>query len=278
MATEVHEPKISVTEVVKSFGDKRVLDGVDLEVMPGESVVVVGGSGAGKTVLLKHMIGLLQPDSGRVVMDGVDLTAASPQAALEVRKRCGMSFQEGALFDSMTVFDNRLPIRHRDVGPARRGAVRSASAGPPGGARASRRPSCRAACGGGRLRGDRVELSPAVRRADHGARPDHHRGHCDCHRPPSPGGSPGDDHPRHDFAFRVADRIAMIRRGRSRRSGSRRRSRLAGLRQAFLTARSPGRGGGMTPPPRSACSCWSRWSFSRPSRSRTSDRQGRQPG
>jgi phospholipid/cholesterol/gamma-HCH transport system ATP-binding protein len=120
MATEVHEPKISVTEVVKSFGDKRVLDGVDLEVMPGESVVVVGGSGAGKTVLIKHMIGLLQPDSGRVVMDGVDLTAASPQAALEVRKRCGMSFQEGALFDSMTVFDNiAFPIRRhrRDVGP-----------------------------------------------------------------------------------------------------------------------------------------------------------------
>jgi len=120
MATEVHEPKISVIEVVKSFGDKRVLDGINLEVMPGESVVVVGGSGAGKTVLIKHMIGLLQPDSGRVVMDGVDLATASPQAALEVRKRCGMSFQEGALFDSMTVFDNvAFPIRRhrRDVGP-----------------------------------------------------------------------------------------------------------------------------------------------------------------
>ena len=120
MATEVHEPKISVIEVVKSFGDKRVLDGINLEVMPGESVVVVGGSGAGKTVLIKHMIGLLQPDSGRVVMDGVDLATASPQAALEVRKRCGMSFQEGALFDSMNVFDNvAFPIRRhrRDVGP-----------------------------------------------------------------------------------------------------------------------------------------------------------------
>jgi len=112
-------PRISVIDLVKSFGDKRVLDGVNLDVMVGESVVVVGGSGAGKTVLIKHMIGLMHPDSGQVVMDGVDLTTASPQAALEVRKRCGMSFQEGALFDSMTVFENiAFPIRrHRDVGP-----------------------------------------------------------------------------------------------------------------------------------------------------------------
>ncbi|HOC42617.1 MAG TPA: ATP-binding cassette domain-containing protein [Thermoanaerobaculales bacterium] len=119
MTNATANPKISVAGLVKSFGGKRVLDGVDLDVMTGESVVVVGGSGAGKTVLIKHMIGLIQPDSGRVVMDGVDLTTASPQAALEVRKRCGMSFQEGALFDSMTVFDNiAFPIRrHRSVGP-----------------------------------------------------------------------------------------------------------------------------------------------------------------
>jgi phospholipid/cholesterol/gamma-HCH transport system ATP-binding protein len=119
MTTEAREPKISVVGVVKSFADKRVLDGVDLEVMAGESLVVVGGSGAGKTVMIKHMIGLLQPDAGRVVVDGVDLTTASQQAALELRKRCGMSFQEGALFDSMTVFDNvAFPIRrHRDLAP-----------------------------------------------------------------------------------------------------------------------------------------------------------------
>jgi len=109
------EPKISVIDVVKSFGGKRVLDGIDLDVAAGESIVVVGGSGAGKTVLVKHMIGLLQPDAGNVVVDGVDLTTAEPRAALELRKRFGMSFQEGALFDSMSVFDNvAFPIRrHR---------------------------------------------------------------------------------------------------------------------------------------------------------------------
>jgi phospholipid/cholesterol/gamma-HCH transport system ATP-binding protein len=111
------EPKISVIGLAKSFGDKQVLRGIDLEVMPGESVVVVGGSGAGKTVFLKHLIGLLHPDEGHVVVAGVDLTLASPQVALELRKRFGMSFQEGALFDSMTVFDNiAFPIRrHTDA-------------------------------------------------------------------------------------------------------------------------------------------------------------------
>ena len=111
------EPKISVIGLVKSFGDKQVLRGIDLDVMPGESVVVVGGSGAGKTVLLKHLIGLLHPDEGHVVVEGVDLTLASAQVALQLRKRFGMSFQEGALFDSMTVFDNiAFPIRrHTDA-------------------------------------------------------------------------------------------------------------------------------------------------------------------
>jgi phospholipid/cholesterol/gamma-HCH transport system ATP-binding protein len=119
MATTVLAPKISVIDLVKSFAGKVVLDGVDLDVAAGESVVVVGGSGAGKTVLLKHMIGLLLPDSGHVVVDGVDLTTAAPQDALELRKRFGMSFQEGALFDSMSVFDNvAFPIRrHRDSSP-----------------------------------------------------------------------------------------------------------------------------------------------------------------
>jgi phospholipid/cholesterol/gamma-HCH transport system ATP-binding protein len=112
MSEPAAEPKISVIGLVKSFGAKRVLDGIDLDVMPGESVVVVGGSGAGKTVFLKHLIGLLHPDDGHVVVAGVDLTLASPQVALELRKSFGMSFQEGALFDSMTVFDNiAFPIR-----------------------------------------------------------------------------------------------------------------------------------------------------------------------
>ena len=113
------EPMISVIGLHKSFGDKDVLNGMDLEVMRGESLVLVGGSGAGKSVFIKHLIGLLQPDEGHVVVDGVDLTLASPEAVLELRKRFGMSFQEGALFDSMTVFDNiAFPIRrHTDKSP-----------------------------------------------------------------------------------------------------------------------------------------------------------------
>jgi phospholipid/cholesterol/gamma-HCH transport system ATP-binding protein len=106
------EPMISVIGLTKSFGDKEVLRGIDLEIGRGESLMLVGGSGAGKSVFIKHLIGLLQPDDGHVVVEGVDLTLASPEAVLELRKRFGMTFQEGALFDSMTVADNiAFPIR-----------------------------------------------------------------------------------------------------------------------------------------------------------------------
>jgi phospholipid/cholesterol/gamma-HCH transport system ATP-binding protein len=106
------DPMISVIGLYKSFGDKKVLNGIDLEIGRGESMMLVGGSGAGKSVFIKHLIGLLQPDEGNVVVDGVDLTLASPEVVLELRKRFGMTFQEGALFDSMTVGDNiAFPIR-----------------------------------------------------------------------------------------------------------------------------------------------------------------------
>ena len=110
------DPMISVIGLSKSFGEKEVLRGVDLEIARGESLMLVGGSGAGKSVFIKHLIGLLQPDDGHVVVDGVDLTVAPPEAVLELRKRFGMTFQEGALFDSMTVADNiAFPIRrHTD--------------------------------------------------------------------------------------------------------------------------------------------------------------------
>lgn len=113
---ETAEPMISVIGLYKAFGEKKVLNGVDLEIGRGESLMLVGGSGAGKSVLIKHLIGLLQPDEGHVVVDGVDLTLASPEAVLALRKRFGMSFQEGALFDSMTVAENiAFPIRrHTD--------------------------------------------------------------------------------------------------------------------------------------------------------------------
>lgn len=105
------DPVITVTDLVKRFDGRTVLDGLDLEVPRGQSLVVVGGSGAGKTVLLKHLVGLLTPDEGRVAVAGVDL-AADRRGALEVRQRIGMSFQEGALFDSMTVAENiAFPIR-----------------------------------------------------------------------------------------------------------------------------------------------------------------------
>ena len=98
--------KISLRGVSKAFGEKVVLDAVDLDVREGESLVVVGGSGTGKSVLLKHMIGLIRPDSGQVLVDGVDLSTLGNREITEFRRRFGMAFQEGALFDSMTVAGN----------------------------------------------------------------------------------------------------------------------------------------------------------------------------
>jgi phospholipid/cholesterol/gamma-HCH transport system ATP-binding protein len=105
-------PKIAVIDLWKSFRGKEVLRGVNLEVAAGESLVIVGGSGAGKSVLLKHLIGLIHPDRGHVVVDGEDLSTATPAVGLALRRKFGMSFQEGALFDSMNVFENiAFPLR-----------------------------------------------------------------------------------------------------------------------------------------------------------------------
>lgn len=105
-------PKIAVIDVWKSFGGKPVLQGVTLDIATGESLVILGGSGAGKSVLLKHMIGLIQPERGHVIVDGEDLTCAAPVVCLAIRRKFGMSFQEGALFDSMDVFENiAFPLR-----------------------------------------------------------------------------------------------------------------------------------------------------------------------
>jgi phospholipid/cholesterol/gamma-HCH transport system ATP-binding protein len=99
-------PKISLRGVSKSFGDRLVLDAIDLDVLAGESLVVVGGSGTGKSVMLKHMIGLIRPDAGTVSVDGVDLATLSNREITDFRRRFGMAFQEGALFDSMSVEGN----------------------------------------------------------------------------------------------------------------------------------------------------------------------------
>jgi phospholipid/cholesterol/gamma-HCH transport system ATP-binding protein len=105
-------PKIRAENLRKSFHGKVVLDGIDLSIAEGESLVVVGPSGTGKSVLLKHLIGLIRPDSGKVYVDGQDFWAISDTERTEVRRKFGMSFQEGALFDSMSVFDNvAFPLR-----------------------------------------------------------------------------------------------------------------------------------------------------------------------
>jgi phospholipid/cholesterol/gamma-HCH transport system ATP-binding protein len=98
--------KIRIRDLHKSFNAKQVLDGVDLDVAPAESLVIIGGSGTGKSVLLKHVIGLLKPDSGTIEVDGVAVEKLGNREITEFRRKFGMSFQEGALFDSMTVWQN----------------------------------------------------------------------------------------------------------------------------------------------------------------------------
>jgi phospholipid/cholesterol/gamma-HCH transport system ATP-binding protein len=90
----------------KGFGDHKVLRGVNLQILRGETLVILGGSGSGKSVLLRHTIGLMLPDQGRVVVDGTDLSGLSEENLMPVRKKVGMLFQGSALFDSMDVFEN----------------------------------------------------------------------------------------------------------------------------------------------------------------------------
>ena len=105
-------PVIELRDVHKSFGEKKVLDGISLKVQKGESLVIVGGSGTGKSVTIKHIIGLLQPDSGHILIDGTDMCCLKTVELNAIRRKFGMSFQEGALFDSMSVFENiAFPLR-----------------------------------------------------------------------------------------------------------------------------------------------------------------------
>lgn len=97
---------ISLQHVHKSFAGKAVLRDMSIDVDQGESLVIVGGSGTGKSVTLKHIIGLLKPDRGRVVVGDRDIATMSDRELNHLRRRFGMSFQEGALFDSMSVFEN----------------------------------------------------------------------------------------------------------------------------------------------------------------------------
>jgi len=105
---------IEVRGLTKRFGSQTVLEGIDLHIERGESVVIIGRSGCGKSVLLKHLIGLLQPDEGSVRVDGQEITRMDERRLLEVRRKFGMLFQNAALFDSLTVAENvAFAFRHR---------------------------------------------------------------------------------------------------------------------------------------------------------------------
>lgn len=100
------QPKIEIRGLYKAFGPKKVLNGIDLDVGVQESLVIIGGSGTGKSVLLKCILGLLQPDRGSIKIDGQEVTAMSRHERRAVMRKFGMLFQGGALFDSLKVWEN----------------------------------------------------------------------------------------------------------------------------------------------------------------------------
>ncbi len=103
---------IQVENVYKSFAGRAVLQDVSLEIQDGSTQAIIGQSGSGKSVLMKHLIGLIQPDRGRILVDQVDIAQVSYEKLREVRKQFGVLFQGGALFDSMDAFENvAFPLR-----------------------------------------------------------------------------------------------------------------------------------------------------------------------
>jgi phospholipid/cholesterol/gamma-HCH transport system ATP-binding protein len=109
---EQPEPIIVVEHLRAEFGDNLIFKDVSFQVERGEIFVILGGSGCGKTTLLKHMVGLYQPTTGKVLVDGVDITQQEPKLMQQVRMRTGMLFQAGALFGSMTIAENiALPLQ-----------------------------------------------------------------------------------------------------------------------------------------------------------------------
>jgi len=114
-------PKISLRGVTKAFGAKKVLQGIDLDVATGESVVVIGGSGSGKSVLLKCILGLIRPDTGSIKIDGEESVDLGDDGRARTMKKFGMLFQGGALFDSLTVWENVAfgPMQSDGVVPAK---------------------------------------------------------------------------------------------------------------------------------------------------------------
>src|SRR5205085_3603347 len=111
------EPFVEFVDLHKAYGTKQVLRGASVKVFRGEVLVILGGSGTGKSVTLRHMLGLEAPDTGRVIVEEEDITDLPEEELYRVRKKFGMLFQSGALFDSMTVFENvAFPLReHTDM-------------------------------------------------------------------------------------------------------------------------------------------------------------------
>src|SRR6058998_1402725 len=100
------EAFVRFEDVHKAFGAKKVLEGITFDIRRGETMVVLGGSGSGKSVLIRHIIGLHRPDRGHVIVDGDDIVDYDEEELIPVRKKVAMLFQGGALFDSMNVLDN----------------------------------------------------------------------------------------------------------------------------------------------------------------------------
>jgi phospholipid/cholesterol/gamma-HCH transport system ATP-binding protein len=105
---------VKIINLIKSFGGQKVLDGINLEMPTGQITVVIGKSGVGKSVLLKHIVGLLKPDSGQILVDGKDIALLGGRSLQEFKRRIAVLFQGGALFDSLSVFENiAFPLREK---------------------------------------------------------------------------------------------------------------------------------------------------------------------
>ncbi len=105
---------IKIINLKKSFGKQKVLNGVNLEISQGELIAIIGESGGGKSVLLRHLIGLLKPDKGKVLVEDEDITKLSGRRLDSIREKFGVVFQGGALFDSLTIYDNiAFPLREK---------------------------------------------------------------------------------------------------------------------------------------------------------------------